>query len=882
MRSLSLQHRCVEDLARAVKRRFDDVAEAVDALVEASAADAGGVHKLRVAARRALAALALCKGAGIVRDIRGTRRRLRPIRRAAGAVRDCDIHCEVLRGLQGRTGEPAGVAEAIAAIENERAGAVDELLALLRTYSPGDARRDGRRVRQALRDAPMSPERPPESTETDEALEAAAAAELSDPDRLHDLRLCIKSLRYRREIEAGGDRAARARIEQSLLAKAQARLGEVNDIATLVARLRALAAAPDAPVAIVSLRDKFETVLASRCVAAAGWWRETLAARPPGQSLPGFLSRPVTDPAETPLPIAQNQVGGTVLPPGTVNGKVEITRETRQSNLWTAGMRAAVIDVGSNSIRFLAAEMIDDRSWRVLAEERAMTRLVHGLAREGRLATDAMARSVEAVARFAALAERFGAGPARAFATAAVREARNGRDFVSLVAERTGLSLEVISAGEEGRLTFRSVARAHDLSQGTAAVVDMGGGSMEVVFSDGGVITRNRSMPLGALRVTEQFGGAEACSGKSFRAMRRYIQRTISRRVPRPDTPPSVMAGCGGTFTTILTLAAAARGLLVDRGSPELLTLGPVSREQIRSLIRRLRGMTLEERLRVPGLPSDRSDIVIAGLVGVERLMKHLGCSQVVIHPGGVREGLLLRVVEERLASNFRGVECTDARIVSEARDLAQRCRYPKAHSEHVALLAGTVFDQCVDAHEGHAPGTQSAGILPGLGSLPHERALLIAAAILHDVGTLVEYRRHHRHSARIIRHEGIPSCMSRQVELIAQIARYHRRASPDERHPRFAALTPEEQGLVRRLAAILRLADGLDRPHSQTVHEVRVSLGEGHARIEIEGAGDLRAEMGGALRKITLLERTLGVPVAVMMRSIRRESHRGVDEPQM
>ena len=343
-----------------------------------------------------------------------------------------------------------------------------------------------------------------------------------------------------------------------------------------------------------------------------------------------------------------------------------------QRNLWLSGQRLAVIDIGSNSIRLLAVELIDERSWRTLAEERAMTRLAQGMGKGGQLCAEAMARSVEAIGRFKAIAEKLGVTTVKAFATAAVREAKNKSDFISLIEDRTGLKLELVSALDEGKLTHRSVARVFDLSHGTAAVVDIGGGSMEVVFSNNGVITENSSMPLGAVRVTEAFGGADKCGRARFKEMRSFIEKSIAKRVREHEAPPTILVGCGGAFTTLLTLAAASRGVLIDRSSAALASLGPVARTQIKGLIKELRSMTLEQRLRVPGLPSDRADIIIAGLTAIERLMNHLGSTQVHVHPGGFREGLLLRMIDQEVAERVRaGSEISGADLVRSARRLA-------------------------------------------------------------------------------------------------------------------------------------------------------------------------------------------------------------------
>ena len=530
--------------------------------------------------------------------------------------------------------------------------------------------------------------------------------------------------------------------------------------------------------------------------------------------------------------------------------------QPNQAELFLAGKRLAVIDIGSNSIRLLVVELIDSSHWKLLHEERAMTRLAHGLSETGAIAPDSLARSVEAVVRFTAIAQKHNA-VSRAFATAAVRDASNQGDFLSLVKDRTGLRVEVISGLDEGKHTYRAVARSLDLSHGLCAVVDIGGGSMEVVFSIDGVITESTTMPLGAVRLTEAFGGPELAAGENFKHLRRHVKRTIADNVRDHATPPAMLVGCGGTFNTLATLAAASRGVMIDRNSPALREMGPISHEQLAALIDELRSVSLAERLRKPGLASDRADIIIAGLVAVERLMKQTGATRIHCFAGGVREGLLLRMISDMISNsaNQSPQSLNAASVLREVRTFAGQARYEKAHSEHVAALALSLFDQF----------REESDLIPRLASEPGERELLGAAAILHDVGILVAYDKHHKHSATMIRHAAIDSLTPRQLELVAQIARYHRKALPKDSHAAFAALPAKDQQLVSRLAAILRVADGLDRTHGQIISAAKVRFSRQAIRIESHASIDATEELKATTKKADLLSRIIRMPVEVV-----------------
>ncbi len=866
---------------------------------------AARVHALRVASRRAGVMLAAHAPPPPAKAWRRARRLARRLRRVAGTMRECDVHRALFSSLLRHDAGPVPPAATFALehIEREWIIARDHLRSALHETSDEEVARAARHVDRSMRDA------------RDGALERArahllhlaqatvdaAGADLTNPVRLHDLRLTIKRLRYAIELLAPSlDESAWARVLPDLEA-AQRVFGDANDVATLVDRLdraivelrsvhpREAAGAPSL-ADLRTLRDRFAQVRDRRYERAAAWWAaaglgpvlralvpeaadasaDTPPPAPPvtaNHDAESHTTEPTMS-ADTPgnghagTPHGSNGAGlragvASLAPqiPVEVAGHASPTIEPAQRSLFLSGRRLGVIDIGSNSIRLLAVELADERTWKVLGEERAMTRLAQGLARGGGLSPDAMARSVEAIGRFLAIAERLGCASVRAFATAAVREAGNRADFESLVKDRTGLTLELVSELDEGKLTFRSVARVIDLTHGTSAVADIGGGSLEVVQATDEVITSNTSMPLGAVRLTEAFGGADACAGHRYKEMRKAIARQIARRVRVPSAPPAVLVGCGGTFTTLLTLGAASRGVLLDRASPALATLGPVSLAQTRGMIETLRGLSLEERLRVPGLPSDRADIVIAGFTVIERLMTHLGVTQVHVHPGGFREGLLLRMIDDDLAEQDRASQnASDEDHMRWVRAFAQRCRYERAHSEQVARLALRLYDQF----------REESDLIPGLGSARHERLLLEAASVLHDIGMLVEYRSHHKHSRTIIRHADLRGFTPREIDLIALIARYHRRAAPRTRHAGFAALGEPDRALVRRLAAILRVADGLDRAHAQNTTDVRVRFGRGEITLEVDGVADTGADIDAADEKSDLLRAVLGVKLSI------------------
>lgn len=509
--------------------------------------------------------------------------------------------------------------------------------------------------------------------------------------------------------------------------------------------------------------------------------------------------------------------------------------------------RIAAVDVGTNSLRLIVAEASPDSTYRVVDDEKAVTRLGRGLATTGRLQPEAMEESVRAIARMKGIADGYGVGMLRIIGTAAVREAENGSQFCEMVRERTGLHLTPISAEEEARLAFLSAAHAFDLREVASAVVDIGGGSTEIVLASGGIVEQVFTLPLGAVRLTELFPGVEhPAPDRAYNALRRHIRRQLKNVVGTPQINPQFLIGTGGTFTT-LAAVSMHRGTAVRDTSmlPFAMRGHEMQRSEIRHTLDWLRQLPVKARLRVPGLSADRAEIIIAGLAVVEGVLRHLGVNGVRVHDRGIRDGLLLTMLGEMYPSPERQrLEPVDR--MRSARHFALNCRYEEQHSNHVAALCLQIFDQMVE---------QRPDLLGTMGT-PAAREILHVAALLHDVGYFINYAKHHKHSYHLIVHSDLPGFTHRELEVIANIARYHRRSEPKMRHPTFAKLSESDRLLVRRMAAILRVADGLDRTHTQSVRSVRLRISGEEAAFLLEADEEPSVDMWGSDRKGRLFSR--------------------------
>jgi exopolyphosphatase/guanosine-5'-triphosphate,3'-diphosphate pyrophosphatase len=494
--------------------------------------------------------------------------------------------------------------------------------------------------------------------------------------------------------------------------------------------------------------------------------------------------------------------------------------------------RLAAIDVGTNTIRLIVAEVEPDGTYRILDEEREMVRLGEHLEKTGRLSDDSVARALTALGKMKAIADGFVVTDIRAIATSAVREAANGPAFCREVLRRHKVRIEVISGEEEAQLAFRSAARHFNLDGRSSAVVDIGGGSVEIILAAGQIVDQIHSLPLGATRITERLVKSDPLRDKHWKAMRKEIDRTIQEAIGRPSHRAEVMVGSGGTFTALAHMAKWERE--GRHGSVQGYMLTPA---ELVHLLDRLRETPLEARRQIPGLSPDRADIIVAGATVIARLVKRLGTQQILVNEGGIRDGLLLQMMAE-LSGRPAAAQLPPAGDRMEwVRLFARKCRANELHCEHVANLALQIFD-----------GLKARYHLPGYG-----RDVLQAAALLHDIGYLISHSKHHKHTYHLIMHGDLPAFSPHEVELIANVARYHRRALPKKSHSNLARMSQEERLLISRLSGILRIADGLDRTHSRSVTAISVRALRNRLRLNIEASAAPEVERADAERKSDL-----------------------------
>jgi len=497
--------------------------------------------------------------------------------------------------------------------------------------------------------------------------------------------------------------------------------------------------------------------------------------------------------------------------------------------------RLAAIDIGSNSIRLVVAEAQPDGRYRILDDERESTRLGRSLASSGKLDEKSIAASLDALRRFQSIVAGLGVENLRAIATCAVREATNGAEFCQQVEDQLGLSIEVISAQKEAHLAFHSVRRRFDLKGKNTLLADIGGGSTEIVLASGELIEAIYTTTLGAVRLSEKFGSGQALAGEDFDRMQKWIDRQLKKATEKPVTPLHLLIGSGGTFTALANIVMAAKG------QSRLPVAGcQVSRSKLRHLIDRLRKLSLKQRREVPGLNPDRADIIVPGLTTIDRIMRRFKVNLLQVHTYGVRDGLLLSMIQQLQGD----AGSTDE--VDQIERFAANCHVEIDHARHVAMLSSQIYTGLVDLYELE----------------PSDVRLLDAAARMQDVGYLINYESHHKHSYHLILHSRIAGFRPEELELIANIARYHRGAEPKQKHDNFRRLNESNQKRVLALSAILRLAGGLDRSHNQTVRSVEVHGVKKQIELVVSAEEYPEVNLWTARRRVGLFEKVFDAEV--------------------
>lgn len=548
----------------------------------------------------------------------------------------------------------------------------------------------------------------------------------------------------------------------------------------------------------------------------------------------------------------------------------------------------AAVDLGTNSVHLVVAK-VDDASIEVLEREREMVRLGSSGGDMKKLSPDAMDRAVAALTRFRQVAD-IHAAPLRAVATSAVREAENRQVLLDRARAEAGVEVDVISGFEEARLIHLGALQAVPVFDRRMLLCDIGGGSTELVLGQRGEVLAARSFKLGAIRLTQRFFPGDldlaarepslettAGTGRPAEARAAHERPAVStdavavsscRRYVRATFTPflgeltrrgyDVAVGSSGTIGAVCWMVAALRDEHQGSGMPRTISNFTMTRDEVGEVVERLiHAGGVPERATLPGLDPGRADIILAGALILEQVMGGLGIEELTFSDCALREGVLLDTWRRRHGGSLHHLSELRRRSVLKLMDLMDE---DPRHSQEVTRLALQLFDEIAGWH--------------GLGD--DSREVLEAAALLCNIGLFVSHAGHHKHSYYIIRNsEQLTGFTDRELELIAQVARYHRKSMPKPSHEAFAALPPEDQERVRTLAGLLRVAIGLDRNHAGKVERVHsraaaggpdrlAATGERPLVIEVvsKDGEDVSLELYAASQRKDLLQAALGTTI--------------------
>jgi len=525
--------------------------------------------------------------------------------------------------------------------------------------------------------------------------------------------------------------------------------------------------------------------------------------------------------------------------------------------------RFAALDLGSNALRLRVVEATSgtaptstqlpllrdgrdrgekDTGFREVLNLRAAVRLGAEVFVTGKLAAPSIGQACAALREFRQAMNQAGVDAYRATATSAVREAQNGSTLVERARREAGIDLEIIEGVEEARLIQLAVVRRLALGERRALLIDVGGGSTELTVLDAGQATFSMSLPLGTVRMLETYlRDATTVDGARARLLEEGIDRALAEALPYLQKASfDLVVGTGGNVDTLADLCPVKGGHL---GFPKA-----IDTTLARQLRTKLFAMTSPERQKAYSLRPDRADTIVPA-ISIFLRVAELFYQGAIVAPGvGLKEGILIELVDKYFDVWDEEAEAT--RVLSGCMRLGRRYDFDEAHAEAVDRLAAQLFDDLWSIH----------------GMPARDRLLLRAAAMLHDIGDFVRYDGHHKHSYYLIQHSDIMGFSLEERSIVANVARYHRKGLPDPAHPNFRDLDKDARARVRSLAAILRVADALDREHLGKVTGVRAEVDEARRRVvlHLQGEADRELEEWTVKQKGDLLRDVFGLDVTL------------------
>ena len=501
-------------------------------------------------------------------------------------------------------------------------------------------------------------------------------------------------------------------------------------------------------------------------------------------------------------------------------------------------MKLAAIDIGTNSIHMIVVEATNQRNFKILNREKEMVKLGVGVFASNYISDRAFAFGLETISNYVRLADSLEVDEIITAATSAIREAHNGEEFLTEVVAQTGLCPRIISGQEEARLIFLAVRNSIALKQDRALVLDIGGGSTEAVIGDRTEIFFKDSMPLGVLRLLDMFEdrGTVSAEGKGvLEAHIRFVSKQVKSKIHEIGFDRVI-----GTSGTIRTLGEAAH---IAAGGESLQSVNAevVRLKDIGKLTQQLLEMEPEKRAKVEGISDKRADAIHLGGVLLVQLLEMAKVTEITLCDASLREGMILDYLEKHAYQTASTPKIANLRL-RKAAHLVYKYESDWDENRHIANLALQIFDQTQKLHE--------------LGSF--EREVLQFAALLHDIGQFISFRKHHKNSRYILKQTDPRGFTDEEMLLIRHLVRYHCKAEPTKKHKKFRKLSKRQRRIIQILAGILRIAIALNKTKNRRVERVSCRISKDKLNITVAGTGNLDVELWAARRNVGVLSSAL------------------------
>lgn len=519
--------------------------------------------------------------------------------------------------------------------------------------------------------------------------------------------------------------------------------------------------------------------------------------------------------------------------------------------------RISAIDLGTNSFHAVIVDIFSDGSFYTIDKLKEMVLLAEKGVGE-RLSEEAIKRGLEALSKIKTLSEHQNADRILAFATSAIREAENGGEFIQRAIDEVGIKINAIPGKLEAELIGLAVQHGVQMPASPSLIMDVGGGSVEFILADQEKFYHLSSKKLGVARMRAKFVNNDPITESEINRLRDYYRDMLTDVAQAfALNRAEMLIGSSGTMENIALMILHRNNKEPNLSVNEL----EFTAEEFFDFYDEVIGMDAQERSKLKGLDEKRIDLLPPGLVLVDYVLRSFGIKEIKISAQALREGIILRYIKKEMTDLKDTVIVEDPRKRS-VMELVEKCEWHENHSRHVAKLSLELFDELQDELE---LDTQN-------------RELLEYAAYMHDIGYHISHRKHHKHSLYIIRNSDLLGFKEKEIEIMANVARYHRRSTPKSRHPHFNKLSKESRERVKNLSAILRVADGLDRSHYQNVRAMKLEKSDNEIVINIYTESDPELEIWGAMRKNSLFEEVTGrslrieeaeVPVSEGMKSI-------------